>query len=144
MSTAFERKPHPHIAERSDAATTREKVGINGRLAILVTGAVGTMWCAYAFAILALVALPSALKTGDPLALVQWISQTFLQLVLLSVIIVGQNITSRASDKRAEMTYKDAEAIFYEAQQIQDHLQAQDDALSSLLDKLLKLEAART
>jgi len=144
MSTVFEHKPHPHIAERSDAAKTKEKVGINGRLAILVTGAVGTMWCAYAFAILALVALPSALKTGDPLGLVQWISQTFLQLVLLSVIIVGQNITSRASDKRAEMTYKDAEAIFSEAQQIQDHLQAQDDALGSLLDKLLKLEAART
>jgi len=70
--------------------------------------------------------------------------QTFLQLVLLSVIIVGQNITSRASDNRAEMTYKDAEATFYEAQQIQDHLQAQDDAISSILDKLLKLEAART
>ena len=74
----------------------------------------------------------------------QWISHTFLQLVLLSVIIVGQNITSQASDKRAEMTYKDAEATFYEAQQIQDHLQAQDAAMSTLLEKLLKLEAART
>ena len=143
MATAFERKVHPHIAERSKTARTKEKVGLNGRIATLVTGAVGTMWCAYAFAILALVALPSAIKTGDPLALVQWISQTFLQLVLLSVIIVGQNITSQASDKRAEMTYKDAEATFYEAQQIQDHLQAQDDAMSELLDKLLKLEAAR-
>ena len=101
------------------------------------------MWCAYAFAILALVALPSALKTGDPLALVQWISQTFLQLVQLSVIIVGQNITSQASDKRAEMTCKDADATFYEAQQIQDHLQAQDDAITNILDKLLKLEASR-
>jgi len=142
MSTVFERKPHPHIAERSDAANTKEKVGINGRLAILVTGAVGTMWCAYAFAILALVALPSALKTGDPLALIQWISQTFLQLVLLSVIIVGQNITSRASDKRAEMTYKDAEATFHEANQIQRHLKEQDTALNALLDKVAKLEAA--
>ncbi len=77
------------------------------------------MWCAYAFAVLALVALPSALKSGDPLQLVQWISQTFIQLVLLSVIMVGQNISSRASDKRAEMTYKDAEATFHEAEQIQ-------------------------
>ena len=41
------------------------------------------------------------------------------------------------------MTYKDAEATFYEAQQIQDHLQAQDDAIGNLLDKLRKLEAAR-
>jgi len=143
MAAAFERKVHPHIAERTKAATVKEKVGLNGRIATILTGAVGTMWCAYAFAILALVALPSAIKTGDPLALVQWISQTFLQLVLLSVIIVGQNITSKASDKRAEMTYKDAEATFYEAQQIQDHLQAQDDAMSELLDKLLKLEGTR-
>jgi hypothetical protein len=120
MSLAFERKPHPHIAERKMAD---EPVGINGKIAVLVTGAVGTMWCAYAFAILALVALPSALKSGDPFQLVQWISQTFLQLVLLSVIIVGQNIASRSSDKRADMTYKDAEATFHEAQQIQDHLQ---------------------
>jgi len=144
MPGTFERKAHPYIAERSKAADRKEQVGINSKIATLVTGAVGTMWCAYAFAILALVALPSALKSGDPLAVVQWISQTFLQLVLLSVIIVGQNITSQASDKRAQMTYKDAEATFYEAQQIQDHLQAQDDAMSTLLDKLLKLEAAST
>jgi hypothetical protein len=58
--------------------TADEHVGFNGKVAILVTGVVGTMWCAYAFAILALVALPSALKSGDPLQLVQWISQTFI------------------------------------------------------------------
>jgi len=114
MATTFERKAHPYITERSTAANAKVPAGINSRVATLVTGAFGTMWCAYAFAILALVALPAAIKTGDPLALVQWISQTFLQLVLLSVIIVGQNITSQASDKRAEMTYKDAEATFYE------------------------------
>ena len=81
----------------------------------------------------------AAWRTGT--LVVQWISQTFIQLVLLSVIIVGQNISSRASDKRAEMTYKDAEATFHEAEQIQAHLQSQDDALNTLLDKLAKLEA---
>jgi hypothetical protein len=146
MQIDFEHRPHPRIAERKKAGppkTTDEHVGFNGRVAIIVTGVVGTMWCAYAFAILALVALPSALKSGDPLQLVQWISQTFIQLVLLSVIIVGQNISSRASDKRAEMTYKDAEATFHEAQQIQAHLKSQDDALNAMLDKIEKLEAAR-
>jgi hypothetical protein len=146
MPVTFVHKPHPRIAERKKAGppkTADEHVGFNGRVAILVTGVVGTMWCAYAFAVLALVALPSAIKSGDPLALIQWISQTFIQLVLLSVIIVGQNISSRASDKRAEMTYKDAEATFHEAQQIQDHLQAQDDAITDILDKLLKLEPSK-
>ena len=93
------------------------------------------------FAMLALVALPSALTSG-PLAIVQWISQTFIQLVLLSIIMVGQNIIGKASDKRAEMTYQDADASFHEAEQIQRHLKAQDEALNVMLDKLLKLEAA--
>lgn len=143
MSITFEHVPHPRVAERKKAGppkTADEHVSFNGRVALLVTTVVGTMWCAYAFAVLALIALPSAIKSGDPLQLVQWISQTFIQLVLLSVIMVGQNIASRASDKRAEMTYKDAEATLHEAAQIQAHLKAQDEALNGLLDKLLALE----
>jgi hypothetical protein len=146
MAVTFDHHPHPRIAEHKKSGPVKvadQHVGINGRVAIIVTGVVGTMWCAYAFAILALVALPSAIKSGDPLQLVQWISQTFIQLVLLSVIMVGQNIAASASDKRAEDTYKDAEATFHEAEQIQSHLKVQDDALSTLLDKLVKLEAAR-
>jgi hypothetical protein len=99
------------------------------------------MWCAYAFAMLALVALPSALQSGRVLDIIQWVSQTFVQLVMLSVIMVGQNILGRASDKRAEMTYKDAEAIFAEATQIQQHLLAQDAAINVMLEKIEKLEA---
>jgi cytolysin (calcineurin-like family phosphatase) len=74
--------------------------------------------------------------------MIQWVSQTFIQLVMLSVIMVGQNILGKASDKRADMTYKDADATFHEAEQIQAHLQAQDEAVNSLLDKVGKLEAA--
>ena len=147
MPVIFEHHPHPRIAERrksGPAKTTDEHVGFNGRIALTLTTVVGTMWCAYAFAVLALVALPSALQGGSVLDLIQWISQTFIQLVMLSVIMVGQNILSRASDKRADETYKDAEATLHEAQQIQDHLKAQDDAIGTLLDKIAKLEAARS
>jgi hypothetical protein len=143
MRVTFDHSPHPRIAERTKAGPPRtgdERVGFNGRVALIVTTVVGTMWCAYAFAILALVALPSAIHSGDPLAIIQWISQTFIQLVLLSVIMVGQNISARASDKRAEMTYKDAEATFQEAEQIQAHLKAQDEALNALLEKIEKVE----
>lgn len=142
MAVSFGHVPHPHIAARKKAGppkTTDGQVGFNGRFALLITTVVGTMWCAYAFAVLALVALPSALGAG-PLAIIQWVSQTFIQLVLLSIIMVGQNILGKASDKRAEMTYKDAEATFHEAGQIQAHLKVQDDALSSLLDKVAALE----
>jgi hypothetical protein len=145
MSVTFTHVPHPHIALRKKSGppkTTDEHVGFNGKIALTLTTVVGTMWCAYAFAVLALVALPSALSGGRLLDLIQWISQTFIQLVMLSVIMVGQNILGRASDKRAEMTYNDADATFHESEQIQSHLMDQDKALNDLLDKVASLEAA--
>jgi hypothetical protein len=144
MSVRFEHVPHPRIAARKAAGppkTTDESVGFNGRIALTLTTVVGTMWCAYAFACLALVALPAALESGNLQTLVSWVSQTFIQLVMLSVIMVGQNILSKASDKRADMTYKDAEATFHEAGQIQAHLKEQDSALNELLDKVAALES---
>jgi predicted DNA repair protein MutK len=146
MQVTFEHQPHPRVSAHKNIAppkTRDEHVGLNGKVALILTTAVGTMWCAYAFAVLAFIALPQALG-GGLLPLIQWVSQTFIQLVMLSVIMVGQNILSRASDKRADMTYQDAEATFHEAQQIQSHLKAQDDALNVLLDKVMKLEAARS
>jgi len=79
---------------------------INKWLAVKITEGVGTMWCAYAFAALALVSLPAAIKSHDPVILVSWLSQTFLQLVLLSIIIVGQQVLAAASDQRAEADHE--------------------------------------
>ena len=144
MQVSFEHHPHPRVAAHArmkPPKTTDEHVGFNGKVALILTTTVGTMWCAYAFGVLALVALPQALG-GGLLPLIQWVSQTFIQLVMLSVIMVGQNILGAAADKRSEATYKDAEATFAEAQSIQAHLQAQDDAMNEMLDKILKLEAA--
>ena len=144
MRINFDHRPHPRIAARAKTGpptTTDEHVGINGRIALALTAAVGTMWCAYAFAILALIVLPEAIG-GGLLPFVQWVSQTFIQLVMLSVIVVGQNILARASDKRAVMTYRDAEATFHEAVQIQAHLAAQDAAINALLDKVAALDAS--
>lgn len=105
--------PDPRIEERKKIGPhliKNEQIGFNGRLALLITSAVGTMWCAYLFAIIALVSLPSAIQGGIA-SLISWIAQTFLQLVLLSVIMVGQKVAAQASDKQALQTYKDAEAL---------------------------------
>ena len=80
--------------------------------------------------------LPAAITSGSAVTLVSLISQTFLQLVLLSVIIVGQNVLSAAADKRSEATYNDADAVLHEAVMIQEHLLAQDKVLESLLSKV--------
>lgn len=106
----------------------------NSWFAVKVTNGVGTMWCAYAFAALAFVSLPSAIASHNAVTLVSWVSQTFLQLVLLSVIIVGQNVLAAAADKRSEATYNDADAILHEAVKLQEHLQAQDEVLRRLLN----------
>ena len=143
MRISFEHQRHPRIAERTQTGpptTAAEHVGVNGKIALGLTTAVGTMWCAYAFASLALLVLPQAIG-GGLLTLVQWLSQTFIQLVMLSVIMVGQNILGRTSDKRAGMTYQDASAAFHETEQIQAHLRQQDAAINALLDKIEGLEA---
>ena len=88
----------------------RRENGFNDWLAVKITNVVGTMWCAYAFAGLALISLPQAIRGGTA-TLISWIAQTFLQLVLLSIIMVGQNIAARKSDRQLEQTYKDAEAL---------------------------------
>ena len=90
--------------------TAGEHFGFNGRLAVIITKSVGSMWCAYIFAAIALISLPDAIHQGT-VAVVSWISQTFLQLVLLSVIMVGQQVLAKASDKQALQTFKDTEAI---------------------------------
>lgn len=103
----------------------------NSWLGLKITLIVGTMLCAYVFAAIALISLPDNIHTTQNLIL--WISSSFLQLVLLPIIIVGQNIQAQAADKRAEATYKDADAVLHEAVKIQEHLAAQDAVLSSLV-----------
>ncbi|MGI8491412.1 MAG: hypothetical protein ACR2NJ_01460, partial [Acidimicrobiales bacterium] len=153
MATTFEHAPHPHVQERkrSGPATTIAQrrldhpnpvVRFNARVGLGITLVVGTMWCAYLFTIIALVSAPSAFSSGNTLIIIAWIAQTFLQLVLLPIIIVGQNIQAKASDKRAADTYKDAEAVLHEAEQIQAHLSAQDAEISRLLGIVEKLTAA--
>ena len=144
MSISFSHDPHPRVESRKAAGPPKVAdghVGFNGRIAMTLTTVVGTMWCAYAFAALALLVLPDALG-GGLLSLIQWVSQTFIKLVMLSVIMVGQNILGKAQDKRAEMTYQDADATFHEAGEIQRHLLEQDGAINALLDKVVKLETS--
>src|SRR5216684_3426728 len=142
MSSIFEYVPHPHIERRHKqgpvkvADQYREKASfgrINTWLALKVTAIVGTMICAYLFTLLALISLPSALKTGNLIIIIAWIAQTFLQLVLLPVIIVGQNVQAAAADARSQATYDDAAAVLEEAKQIQAHLEAQDAAIERIL-----------
>ena len=133
--------PHERIAERAKAGphtTDNERIGFNGRIAILITNTVGTMWCAYAFAAIALISLPEAIHQGT-VAVVSWVSQTFLQLVLLSVIMVGQKVSAAASDKQALQTYKDAEALL----KIQDEVHRLIEINNDLTEQIHRAVTAK-
>jgi hypothetical protein len=116
----FEYVEHPHVSARKGNVV--KPLGLNSRIGLMLTRGVGTMWAAYLFLGLSLVSLPAAVASGSVLVMVSWIAQTFLQLVLLPIIIVGQNIQAAASEARAKATYDDATAILHEVKQIQKHL----------------------
>jgi hypothetical protein len=82
----------------------------NSWLALKITRGVGTMWCAYVFALFDLLALPTAVH-GGMYGIVQWVASFFLQLVLLSIIMVGQDVQAKASDARAAKTFEDTEVL---------------------------------
>ena len=85
--------------------------GFNAKLALVITRSVGTMACAYLFAAIAMISLPAAITSGQVIIIVAWVAQTFLQLVLLSIIMVGQTVQSAASDARAVKEFADTETI---------------------------------
>jgi hypothetical protein len=91
-------------------AAIKEVEGFNAKLALLITRGVGSMACAYVFAAIALISLPDAIKAGRP-AIISWIAQTFLQLVLLSIIMVGQSVQAGTSDARGAKEFADTEVI---------------------------------
>ena len=98
------------ISIRGLATQVKRADGINAKIAVFLTNIVGSMWCAYAFAVIALIGLRPALRPGGE-GIIAWVAQTFLQLVLLSVIMVGQNVQSVASDVRSQHTYDDTRLI---------------------------------
>ena len=165
MPTDFEYPPHPHVQHRRAAGPTKTVelrrvdhpnpfVRFNARLGLSITNVVGTMWAAYIFTLIALMSLPAILSTfkvfhsafpswmikASLIALIAWISSNFLQLVLLPIIIVGQNIQAKAADKRAEDTFKDADAVLHEVTHIQMHLKAQDEQMLQILTHLENLQ----
>ena len=103
-----------------------EVEGFNAKFAVIITSGVGTMACAYLFALLAFVSLPAILIAANVLTkrdvptfftkpglilIVSWVAQTFLQLVLLSIILVGQRVQSAASDARSLKEFEDTQII---------------------------------
>ena len=142
---AMEHVPrHVPISEIHMQIHGRSAVGrFNSRVALIITRAVGTMWAAYVFALISFVSLPAALaafQRGDTLSGITWLSQSFLQLVLLPIIIVGQNVSAAAQDARAEADHETLTALHgINIHQLQ--LLEQQQKILALLERSNKTEA---
>ena len=136
--------PGLHVPRHVGAAQVRSLVhgsGVMGRfnaaVAVRITKIVGTMYCAYVFTLIALVALPAAIQQGSPTVLVNWLSSNFLQLVLLPIIMVGQNVISTSQDARAEADHETLTALHQMSKQQIEILQGQNEILDLLRQRVV-------
>jgi hypothetical protein len=152
----FTRHGHPvhrSTADYHPAGTAYQR--LNRRVAVATTNFVGSMPCAYIFSLLALLSLPAVVTQAFSLhffphwlvavgliALVAWIAQTFLQLVLLSVIMVGGNVAAAASDARAAKTFEDVETVRTDIKTTLDRLDTRTEG--GIADVLAAVHAAIT
>jgi uncharacterized membrane protein len=125
-----------HAAEKAAA-------GLNTKIAVKLTEWVGSMWTAYVFALLALLGLCSIFGLLPPVVVIfiAWLSQTFIQLVLLPVIMVGQNVLGRHAELLAEEEYKTTVKTFTDSEQLLTRLATQEDILlqhTALLQQLVQ------
>jgi len=146
----FVHHPHPHTEKRKlqpPPKVADQHIGVNGRLGAAITRRVGTMWAFYvAAATMATWMVLAGFAWGPlhgidpyPFAFLLFLGN-IVQLLLMFVIMVGQQVLGAASDKRAVVTYQDAEAILHECLQMQEHLTAQDRALERMIRRLGDLE----
>jgi hypothetical protein len=122
---------HVHKTVHGENAMGR----FNTWVAVKITKSVGSMWCAYVFAVFALISLPSAIQSGNSIIIIGWIAQTFLQLVLLPIIIVGQNVQAAASDARAESDHETLIAIHTLTSEVHSIAEQQTKILEVLAER---------
>ncbi|HEU0004228.1 MAG TPA: hypothetical protein VFQ36_25210 [Ktedonobacteraceae bacterium] len=138
----FRHEPHQHQPRDVNKVQKAEQQGFNTHLAVWLTRNVGTMACAYLFAVIGIAGLIGAFTNNTSLVLIFGsISSYFLQLVLLPVILVGGNVLNRHQELQSEETFQTSQHSFHDIEQIMEHLSAQDAELlkqSHMIIHLLK------
>jgi uncharacterized membrane protein len=142
-SALFDHEHHPYQPRNVNLLHEAEQKagGVNTRIAVALTKSVGTMWTAYTFMGLAIIGLAAILGLLTPIValLVVWISQTFLQLILLPVIMVGQNVLGRKAELQADEQFNTTMTSYNDIERIMQHLSAQDAELLRHTRMLIRL-----
>ena len=133
LTTLFQHNPFPRKPRNVNELHRAEQAasGVNTRIAVGLTKSVGTMWTAYSFVVLAIVGLLAILGWLPALVavLVVWASQTFIQLVMLPILSVGQNVLGHHAELMADEQYNTTMNTYHDIEQIMAHLSAQDEEI---------------
>jgi uncharacterized membrane protein len=130
---------HPWIEQHRVQAPPQaidQAVTVNDRIAAWLTQRLGTMRAFYLAAgtqVVWIVLAEAGIQRFDPypFAFMSFLS-TLAQLILMIVIMVGQDVLGRAADRRSQQTFLDAEAILHESRRMKARLTAQDRVIASL------------
>ena len=129
----------------------------NKRLAMLITENIGTMTCFWLFCVISLSSVLAVLYAANIIGkvgfltatgfilCVSWISQNFIQLVLLPALMVGQNLQNEAADARAAKTFEDVEDAREHIRQALNLLDIHTEGgLKTVLDAVESLKAVQS
>ena len=146
LTSWLQHNPFPHKPRNVNVLhkAELEASGVNTRIAVGLTKSVGTMWTAYSFAVLAIIGLLAILGWLPPLValLVVWASQTFIQLVMLPILSVGQNVLGRHAELMAEEQFNTTMNTYHHIEEIMQHLSDQDAELLKHTKMLIHLLSA--
>lgn len=126
----FHHEPRQHQPRNVNEVHAAERLSFNDRVAVWISKNVGTMICAYIFAVIGVASLVGAVTQNLVLsATFGALSSFFLQLVLLPIIMVGQNVQSRHAELQADEAYHTTMSTYHDIEQVMQHLSAQDAEL---------------
>jgi uncharacterized membrane protein len=138
--------PHPYRS-RDPHREVQEGLGRQDRIALRITRAMGTMYAVYALAIFMLGwMLLQAVMAGGAFDPYPFVFLLFLanvvQLLLMPLIMVGQNLQGRHTEARASVEFETVTKTFADLESVLAHLDEQDRELRRLGELLETLVAA--
>jgi uncharacterized membrane protein len=117
----------------------KSRLSRTDKIALFITRKIGTM--GFFYFCLVLVTLP--LISNSTMPIIQYLSSGYLQLILLPLILVGQNLQSRHSELRAQHDYETNVKAEKEIEAILLHLEKQDEMMLDILRKIETIEKAK-
>jgi hypothetical protein len=152
--TRFGQAVHKRTIDHLPSRTGYER--FNKRLAMVITQNVGTMTCFWLFCVISVSSLLAVmyaahiigtvgfLTAAGFILIVSWLSQNFIQLVLLPALMVGQNLQNEAADARAAKTFEDVEDARESIKRALDLLDCHTEGgLRTVLEAVESLKASR-